>query len=175
MIAARALLIKEGIASVEIGQLARKLRVTRGGFYWFFASRNQLLDELLADWETNNTAAFRAVLNNVYSKGFAEYRAIVDIWVNEENYSSQWDAAVRDWARSSVKVAAAVRRIDDERIEILKRTFLDMGVEDLEAFVRARTTYFHQVGYYSLGVRESHAERLRLMPIYLRILTDRTD
>ena len=46
-----------------------------------------------------------------------------------------------------------------------------MGYQDPEAFVRARTTYFHQVGYYILGVRESRDLRLKLMPIYIRILT----
>ena len=42
-----------------------------------------------------------------------------------------------------------------------------------EAFVRARTTYFHQVGYYTLGVRESREQRLMLLPLYIGILTGR--
>jgi hypothetical protein len=73
----------------------------------------------------------------------------------------------------SGKVANAVRRTDDIRIEVLRQVFIDMGYEGHEAFVRARICYFHQVGYYALGVRESRQERLRLMPLYTRVLTGR--
>ncbi|MFZ8428715.1 hypothetical protein ACO1NA_14415, partial [Staphylococcus aureus] len=81
--------------------------------------------------------------------------AWVDILVNEQHYSPQWDAAVRDWARVSPKAALAVRRNDDERIAIVRQMFIDMGYEETQAFVRARIAYFHQVGYYALGVQET--------------------
>jgi AcrR family transcriptional regulator len=171
--AARSALIREGIAGVKVGKIARRLKATRGGFYWFFDSHKQLLDELLLDWEQRNTAAFESVLRESGRNGMAEFQALVDIWLNEKDYSPAWDAAVRDWARVSSKVANAVRRTDDVRIGVLKQVFLDMGCEDEEAFVRARVCYFHQVGYYILGVRESREERLRLMPLYTRVLTGR--
>jgi AcrR family transcriptional regulator len=171
--AARNALIREGIAGVKVGKIARRLKVTRGGFYWFFDSHKQLLDELLLDWERRNTAGFESVLRESGRNGMAEFQALVDVWLNEKDYSPAWDAAVRDWARVSGKVANAVRRTDDARIEILKQVFLDMGCKDEEAFVRARICYFHQVGYYALGVRESREERLRLMPLYTRVLTGR--
>lgn len=171
--AARIALIREGIAGVKVGKIARRLKVTRGGFYWFFDSHEQLLDELLLDWEQRNTEAFESVLRESGRNGMAEFQALVDVWLNEKDYSPAWDAAVRDWARVSSKVANAVRRTDDVRIGVLKQVFLDMGCEDEEAFVRARVCYFHQVGYYTLGVRESREERLRLMPLYTRVLTGR--
>jgi AcrR family transcriptional regulator len=171
--AARNALIREGIAGVKVGKIARRLKVTRGGFYWFFDSHKQLLDELLLDWERRNTAGFESVLRESGRNGMAEFQLLVDVWLNEKDYSPAWDAAVRDWARVSGKVANAVRRTDDARIAILKQVFLDMGCKDEEAFVRARICYFHQVGYYALGVRESREERLRLMPLYTRVLTGR--
>jgi AcrR family transcriptional regulator len=171
--AARTALIREGIAGVKVGKIARRLKVTRGGFYWFFDSHRQLLDELLLDWEQRNTEGFKSVLRESGRNGMAEFQALVDIWLNEKIYSPAWDAAVRDWARVSSKVANAVRRTDDARIGVLKQVFLDMGCEDEEAFVRARVCYFHQVGYYTLGMRESREERLRLLPLYTRVLTGR--
>lgn len=169
--AARESLIKHGIASVQIGKLARKLRATRGGFYWFFDSREQLLDHLLKDWELTNTAAWKAVLADSEHKGMAEFLAWVDILVNEQHYSPQWDAAVRDWARVSPKAALAVRRNDDERIAIVRQMFIDMGYEETQAFVRARIAYFHQVGYYALGVQETREQRMKLLPLYVQFLT----
>ncbi len=171
--AGRDALIREGIRGVEIGKLARRLKVTRGGFYWFFDSRKQLLDELLADWERTNSAAFKAALREPGGNGMAEFQSIVDIWIHEAGYSPAWDAAVRDWARVSTKVANAVRRVDEERIGVLQRVFADIGYAEDEAFVRARVTYFHQVGYYAMGVQEPLDRRLRLLPLYTRVLTGR--
>lgn len=169
--AAKAALIGEGIGGVEVGKLARRLHATRGGFYWFFTSRKQLLDLLLRDWEETNTAMFKSLVRERGANGMAEYKALCNMWVTERGYSPQWDAAVRDWARIAPRVATVVRRVDDARIEIIERIFIDMGYEGTEAFVRARTTYFHQVGYYTLGVKESHEQRLKLLPYYIGILT----
>ena len=171
--AARYALIQEGIGGVEIGKLARKLRATRGGFYWFFTSHKQLLDNLLADWEQTNTAAFESIVRARGANGIAEFQALCDMWVDESDYDPQWDAAIREWARISPRVAAIVRRTDDARIEIIQGMFHDMGYDGPEAFIRARITYFHQVGYYALGVQESREQRLKLMPLYIRILTGR--
>ena len=171
--AARAILIRDGVAGVKVDRIARRLKVTRGGFYWFFDSHRQLLQALLEDWEQRNTEGFKSVLRESGRNGMAEFQALVDIWLNEKSYSPAWDAAVRDWARVSAKVANAVRRTDDIRIDVLRQVFLDMGFEAAEAFVRARVCYFHQVGYYALGVRESREERLHLMPLYTRVLTGR--
>ena len=84
---------------------------------------------------------------------------------------SNFKSAVRDWARTSEKVARVVHAVDDQRIEVLHQVFRDMQYEDPQALVRARITYYHQIGYYALGVRQSRKERLRLLPHYIRALS----
>jgi AcrR family transcriptional regulator len=170
ILAARTTLIRDGINAVNVLPLAGKLKVTRGGFYWHFRNRADLLDALLADWEANNTAAFEKVVAGGDRDGRAEFVAMVDVWVAEQDYDPAWDAAVRQWALQSPRVARVVKRVDEHRIEIFRRIFLDLGYVDPEALVRARITYFHQVGYYTLGLGESHEERMRLLPYYLASL-----
>ncbi|MEM9911878.1 MAG: helix-turn-helix domain-containing protein, partial [Pseudomonadota bacterium] len=53
--AALALLMESGVEAVQITVLARKLGVTRGSFYWHFASRDALLDALIDHWRRQNT------------------------------------------------------------------------------------------------------------------------
>jgi AcrR family transcriptional regulator len=171
--AAKTALIREGIGGVEIGKLARALGVTRGGFYWFFNSRRQLQDHLLTDWQEKNTASLKAIVENHDGDGAAQFKAVINMWISEDGYDPQWDAAIREWARISPRVAAIVRRIDDERIAIIHRIFRNIGYQEPEALVRARVTYYHQVGYYALGVREARAHRFKLMPIYNRIFIGR--
>jgi AcrR family transcriptional regulator len=169
--AAKAALIDEGIGGVEIDKLARRLNATRGGFYWFFTGRKQVLDLLLRNWEETNSAVFESLLSEGRSSGMGEYKALCDMWVSESGYSPRWDAAIRDWARTVPCVATVVGRVDSARIEIIERIFKHMGFEGTEALVRARVTYFHQVGYYALGLRESHEQRLKLLSCYIRTLT----
>jgi hypothetical protein len=63
--------------------------------------------------------------------------------------------------------------VDQQRIAIIERIFLDMGYKGKEAHVRARVTYYHQVGYYALGVRESKKQRRELLPYYMKVLIGR--
>src|SRR4051812_33980614 len=72
---ARQALIEEGTAGVEINKLAKRLGVSRGGFYWFFKSRKQLLDELLDYWASSSTQLFERVLRTHGHNGPQEYRA----------------------------------------------------------------------------------------------------
>lgn len=170
---ARKALILGGVGAVRIVPLAKKLKVTRGGFYWHFQGRQDLLDALLQDWVENNTAAFDAVLSRSGHNGRAEFQAFVNVWVEETDYQPAWDTAVRNWARLSSVVADVVKRVDRHRIDILRKIFLDIGYRDPQALVRARITYFHQVGYYTLGLEETRERRLELMPTYMESLIGR--
>ena len=168
--AARGLLIAGGVEHVRIGRLSEILNVTRGGFYWLFKSRDDLLNELLKDWEHTNTRPFEKILKPEHN-GLAELETLIDMWLDEADYSPAYDSAIRDWARMSSLAARVVKRVDARRIKVIKTIFLDMGYAEGEALVRARITYFHQVGYYILGLGESREERKKARPLYMKILS----
>ena len=170
---ARQALIEEGTAGVEINKLAKRLRSSRGGFYWFFKDRAQLLDELLAYWARTGTVLFERLLQNETHNGVEEYLALTNLWIDEKEYDPKWDGAVRDWARTSATVRKVVQEVDQKRIAVLEQIFNDLGYTGKEAHIRARITYYHQVGYYALGVQESQKERRALIPYYQKVLTGR--
>jgi AcrR family transcriptional regulator len=167
--AARSALIDGGILAVRIGRLAQRLRVTRGSFYWHFTDHADLLRQLLESWADSNTAPFERVLRT-HAGGVAQYQAIVDLWISETEYDPKLDTAVREWARVSASVATAMRRADHRRIAILRQVFLNAGHADPDASIRARVAYFHQVGYYALGFKESRQRRRDLAPLYAAVL-----
>jgi AcrR family transcriptional regulator len=168
--AAKTLLIREGVESVKIDRIARECGVTRGGFYWRFRGRSDLLAQLLEEWSRTNTAPLLDVLaaEGPVSERFA---AAASLWINEEEFDPRFDAAVRNWALTSSEAAQAVRAVDALRINAFYRLFLDAGLSDDEALVRARITYFHQIGYYTLHIAESAEERRRLSTLYYKVLT----
>jgi len=170
---ARQALIEEGTAGVEINKLAKRLRSSRGGFYWFFKDRDQLLRELLDYWARASTVLFEKILQTYKGNGMEEYLAVTNLWIDEKEYDPKWDGAIRDWARISRAVREVVQAVDQRRIAVLEQIFNDMGYTGKEAHVRARVMYYHQVGYYAMGVLESQKERRALIPYYRKVLTGR--
>src|SRR4051794_8549260 len=77
--AARWALIEEGTAGVEINKLAKRLGVGRGGFYWFFKSREDLLEELLLYWTQSGTVLFEHILQTNDDDGMREYHALINL------------------------------------------------------------------------------------------------
>jgi AcrR family transcriptional regulator len=171
--AARQALIEEGTAGVEVNKLAKRLGVSRGGFYWFFESRDALLDALVAYWVETSTTLFERLIDPASRDGAREFRQLIDLWIDESDYDPKWDGAIRDWARSSPVALKAARAVDDRRVGIIERIFQHLGYQGNDALVRARVTYYHQVGYYAMGVRETRARRSELLPFYVDVLAGR--
>lgn len=167
--AARDALLIAGYSTIKIDALARTLAVTRGSFYWHFANRAELLDSLISDWETNNSAAIFEALKTP-GQPVERLRALGRVWLDENGYSPAYDSAVRDWARVSPKVQEAVKRVDNARIASFEELFVAAGYQPTEAFIRARITYFHQVGYYAMGVQEPTSLRDDYLELYISVL-----
>jgi AcrR family transcriptional regulator len=172
--AARTLLIQEGVEAVKIGRIAKECGVTRGGFYWRFKDRSELLDALLDEWRTSNTAPLLAALAGPGTPA-KRFRAAASLWIEEQDFDPHFDRAVRNWALAAPEVAATVHKIDEERIDGFAALFRDAGHESDEALVRSRIVYYHQVGYYALNIDQSADERKRLADIYFRVLTGFSD
>jgi AcrR family transcriptional regulator len=168
--AARTMLIRDGIAAVKVDRLAKALKVTRGGFYWRFTGHKDLLESLLADWRDNNSATTLEVLRGPGTP-VERFRALMDVWIDERGFDPAYDVAVREWARVSKSAAKVIAAVDDERIEAFHQLFLDAGYPGDEAFIRARIVYYHQVGYYAMGVSEARDRRHDLADLYFRALT----
>ena len=166
-------LIEEGTAGVEINKLAKRLGSSRSSFYWFFKDRAELLEALLAFWRQTGTVLFENILQLPGRSGMDKYLAVTRLWIDEKEYQPKWDSAIRDWARTSEAVRKVVHDVDQKRIAVLRQIFNDIGYRGKDASIRARVMYYHQVGYYAMGVQESRRERLALIPYYRRALTGR--
>ena len=169
--AAQRRLVHGGIDAVKIGPLAEDLKVTRGSFYWHFRDRNHLLQTLLSHWRGQSREMFERLVGGDGASGMEEFVRLVHLWVDESEFDPSLESAMRDWARTSGDVSAVVKTVDEERIAYIKRIFLDFGYGEDEAFIRARITYFHQVGYYTIGYNESLDARMGLLPMYVYVLT----
>lgn len=121
-----AALAEGGPDSVRVELLAKSLGVTKGGFYGFFTDRNALLDEMLDSWERRSVDEVLETVDRetVDRKEGDPLRTAVR--AAELTFSSDlWpvDQAIRDWARRDAAVAARLRRVDNRRMDLLRRQF----------------------------------------------------
>lgn len=169
--AAYAALIDSGVDSVKIQPLAKKLKLSRTSFYWFFRDREELLDALVARWRDRNTGNL-VKQSEAYAESLAEAMLnVFDCWLNRDLFDSQFEFAVRSWALQSDAILDEVRKADQTRVEALSRMFMRFGCEAVPADVRARTTYLVQIGYISMQAREDLALRMKRIPEYIAIYT----
>ncbi len=164
-------LISDGVDQVKVLTLSEKLDVSRSSFYWYFKSRQQLLDTLLAHWQATNTAAMVA---QAEAPAPTITAAVCNVWhcvIDPELFNIPLDFAVRDWARRSGAVSRVVDAGDAARLGALTGMFTRFGYETLEAEARARALYYMQIGYNDADLREPIEERLLRMPMYLKVFT----
>ncbi|WP_235536396.1 MULTISPECIES: TetR/AcrR family transcriptional regulator [unclassified Sphingomonas] len=163
------MLISEGIVAVKIDRLAKVAGVTRGGFYWRFKSRDELLEALIEDWrEWNTTPMLRVLQSDAPPKD--RMRGLAELYIEGRGFSEAYDSAVRAWAALSPPIAEIVRAVDGIRLQALEELFRDVGFDADEAMIRARITYFHQVGYYAIGMQETAEDRWALVDRYTAVL-----
>jgi AcrR family transcriptional regulator len=167
---ARKSFVSSGVDDVKVDVLAKRMKVTRGSFYWHFESREDLLNALLKDWEENNRREIAAIQAFEAREG-AGLIELFRIWLGEDPSFPAFDIAIRIWARKSEAVSKVAHQIDEAWIGVLQSFLERDGMKSPESFVRARIMYFHQVGYFALSIKESLEGRVELAPYYYSALT----
>ena len=164
---ARDILVSEGVAEVKVLSIGERLQVSRSSFYWYFRSRKDLLDALLADWEATNTGflvrACETPARTITGAVLNFFRCFVDPGL----FDQRLDFAVREWARRDGSVRRVIDRADDTRLAALAAMFRRHGYPEDEADARARILYFMQLGYHALDQSEPMRIRMGRLEAYL--------
>lgn len=168
--AAKDILIADGIKGLSLRRLATSLNMTTGGFYWLFDNFEELLDDLRTHWEVENSRHFNEIFESTELDSKQKYIGYLRILFNVHLYQPSYDNAMRDWARSSPETAALIEKVDARRILQLKNMYLGFGYIELTSLVKAEIAYFHQVGYYMVGVNEDVDIRLSKIPYYADLI-----
>lgn len=167
-------LVSDGVEQVKVLALAERMGVSRSSFYWYFKSRQDLLDALLAQWRATNTAGFIAQTKAPTDTITA---AVLNVWhcvVDPALFDTALDFAIRDWARRSGKVRRALDASDAERLKALAEMFMRHDYPAEQSAARARALYYMQIGYDLADVGEDTASRIASVPHYLLIFTGQT-
>jgi len=139
--AALCAIAKEGLASLAIPKLARSLDVTKGSFYWHFASLQELIEKSLRRWEERDQMIL------------GELREIAD---PRRRLATLFEQAMEQREAHGLYVALAssavpqatriIRRISNRRLRFLIESYAEAGLKPADARARALLAYAAYIG-----------------------------
>jgi AcrR family transcriptional regulator len=162
-------LAQGGPDAVRIEPLAKALGVTKGGFYWHFADRQALLNEILAAWERVGIDEVIASVEAAGGDARAKLRHLFGI-ASRGGDLLRIDLAMRDWARREPAVAARLRRVDNRRMDYMRALFAAFCSSEEEAEARAMLTFSLFVGNNFMAVDFGKRSRSDVLALALEHL-----
>lgn len=154
------LIASQGLSAVAVEALARRLGVTKGSFYWHFATREALLKAALKRWETQDTEALLDQVEPIADPR-ERLRELFRRTGREAKSHVIYSALLRAIDQPVVK--PLMERVSRRRIDFLTRAYRELGMDKRVATQRARLAYAAYVGFLQLTLqlgmpRLDHAE-----------------
>jgi AcrR family transcriptional regulator len=152
---ALATLAREGFQALKADVLARKLKVTRGSFYWHFPELRTFHARVIEHWRRQATDAIIAGLEQYESP---EQR--IDVLLrNAFGHSAVMEVRMRTWADENRDAAKALTEIDSKRKAYIERQLVAAGVAPALAATRTQLLYWAYLGA-ALGRSKLKGEHL---------------
>jgi AcrR family transcriptional regulator len=162
-----------GPEAVRVETLATSLGVTKGGFYWHFADRQTLLDEMLDTWERAVAEDVIAYLERQPADPRAKLRQLFEL---APSVDFEVELALRDWARRDSTVAERVRRVDNRRMEYLRLLFGQFCADENDVEVRAMLVFSIFIGSYFIAAEHGDKTRSQVLQLaFDRLLGEWSD
>ncbi|WP_157001246.1 TetR/AcrR family transcriptional regulator [Agromyces laixinhei] len=162
-----------GADAVRIEALAKRLGVTKGGFYGHFADRDALLEAMLDTWERESTVE---VLERIEHEGGDPKSKIERAGMR--TFSSHRllpiDLAVRDWARRDEGVAERLRRVDNQRMGLLREMIGTFCSDPDEVEARSLLAFCLAIGEHFLAADHDGRSRSQVLDRAGDLLLDRS-
>jgi AcrR family transcriptional regulator len=154
-----------GPDAVRVENLAVSLGVSKGGFYWHFADRRALLDEMLDTWEKTGTEDIIARVASHPGDARAKLQKLFDVTSSPGGLAVE--LAVRDWSRRDGDVAGRLRRADNRRMTFVRSLFGEFCADEDDVEVRSMMSYSMMIGNYFVAVE--HGDKTRSQVLQLAI------
>ena len=157
-------LARAGIEGVRVEVLAKKLGVTKGGFYRRFADRAALLDAMLGRWREGRAEAIAQQTSLDGQEPRERLKAMIQLYSERLNPEGMAiELAIRQWARSDESAAAVVASVDAARLKHVAELYRATGLAAEEAEAQAFLFYCFIFGQSLLFVERGPRKRSQLV------------
>ena len=146
-LAALDLIAEQGVAAVAVEPLARRLNVTKGSFYWHFATRDALLEAALKRWEQVDVDHLMTQIDRIEDP--RERLTQLFLRTSREMKTHVIYSALLK-ALDHPVVQPVMQRLSLRRINYLAVGYRALGLNRRDAMHRARLAYSAYVGFLQL-------------------------
>ena len=154
--AALALIAEKGVAALAVEPLARRLKITKGSFYWHFPGRDELLSAALRRWEGQDADHLRRSLK---ADAQPAERLARFVWRTTRQTLTHRVYLALCAMPDDPRVGPVLKRVTSRRIEYLAEAFEELGLALNEGRRRATLVYSSYVGYLQLQAQGLVPER----------------
>ncbi len=144
--AAFSALAEGGVEQVRVELLAKKLKVTKGSFYWHFRDRTDLMNALLDGWKHGRIAAIKEQTRLDGREPAKQLHDLLALYSGNNPRGMAIELAVRDWARRAPEAEGVIAEVDGERLRCVADLFVALGLPPDQAFARAYLFYAFAFG-----------------------------
>src|SRR5262245_33253465 len=142
-------LAREGFDTLKADILARKLKVSRGSFYWHFRDLGTFHAKVIERWRQTATEAIIADVER-----FASSEERVEALLRHAfGHSGGLEMRVRAWADNNADAARALKEVDRRRQWYIERLLIAAGVTKQRAATRTQLLYWTYLGAALSGSR----------------------
>jgi AcrR family transcriptional regulator len=152
-----------GPDAVRVEVLAMSLGVSKGGFYWHFADRQALLEEMLDTWEKTGTEDIIARVESHPGDARAKLQKLFEITSSPDGLAVE--LAVRDWSRRDSNVAERLRRADNRRLGFVRSLFRQFCADEDDVEVRSMMAYSMVIGSYFVAAEYGDKTRSQVLQL----------
>jgi len=152
---------EQGIESVRVEPIAKRLGVTKGSFYHHFADRDDLLTSVLDRWHQQATLLVIEIVNQFSRRPEDRIRHLLGLVVdpNSRETFRLVDVGIRDWARRDRRALSMLESIDRERIAYIAGRLTALGCEASDAELRGFLIYSYILGEAQIERNDPHEVR----------------
>jgi len=149
-------ILAEDPEHLRIDELADRLGVSKGSFYWHFENRSDFIQAMAEYWRDSYTADIRREIFEASDSAKDRLHAII-----KESLLGNiglYDLAIRAWARHEPSIRPMIEEVDEIRLRSVTSLFLDLGFDEKEAGTRARVFVLCHSFEDALSIRLSRKE-----------------
>lgn len=158
---------------MRVEALAVHLGVSKGGFYWHFADRKALVEEMLDTWEQAMVDDVIARVESLPTDPRAKLQHLFDL-APSADFSVE--LALRDWSRRDRDVARRLRQVDNRRMGWLRSLFWQFCVDDNDVEARSMLAYSLLIGSYFIAAEHGDKTRAQMLQFAIdRLLSESWD
>ncbi|WP_367104286.1 TetR/AcrR family transcriptional regulator [uncultured Psychrobacter sp.] len=157
-------LAKHGISAIKVEVLAKKLKVTKGSFYWHFSDRNDLFRQLLTRWRARSTSA---IINRINSANLTPKGRLKELFLLPHRQTGRvngaaLELAIRNWSQNNSIVKKSLNDVDNYRLTFIAEIYEALEYDKPQAELMAARFYYTILGMSMIETEQTdeHVERI---------------